>query len=58
VSRYVERKALRANLVKKAENWRWSRLWSLNLARPEKRDIVNTNNSPKRPSKIKPEIDG
>ena len=25
--RYVERNALRANLVKKAEQWRWSSLW-------------------------------
>ena len=27
VVRYVERNALRANLVKRAENWRWSSLW-------------------------------
>ena len=27
VSRYVERNALRANLVARAENWRWSSLW-------------------------------
>ena len=27
VCRYVERKALRANLVKRAEQWRWSSLW-------------------------------
>lgn len=27
VCRYVERNALRANLVKKAEQWRWSSLW-------------------------------
>ncbi len=25
--RYVERNALKANLVKKAENWKWSSLW-------------------------------
>jgi putative transposase len=25
--RYVERNALRANLVRRAENWRWSSLW-------------------------------
>lgn len=25
--RYVERNAKRANLVKKAENWRWSSIW-------------------------------
>ena len=27
VCRYVERNALRANLVTRAENWRWSSLW-------------------------------
>jgi len=27
VCRYVERNALRASLVKQAENWRWSSLW-------------------------------
>jgi len=27
VVRYVERNALRANLVKRAEKWRWSSLW-------------------------------
>lgn len=27
VCRYVERNALRANLVKRAEEWRWSSLW-------------------------------
>ena len=27
VCRYVERNALRANLVKRAENWQWSSLW-------------------------------
>jgi putative transposase len=27
VARYVERNALRAGLVRRAENWRWSSLW-------------------------------
>jgi putative transposase len=27
VNRYVERNALRANLVKRAEDWRWGSLW-------------------------------
>jgi len=27
VLRYVERNALRANLVERAEQWRWSSLW-------------------------------
>lgn len=30
VARYVERNALRAKLVKQAENWRWSSLWRRN----------------------------
>jgi putative transposase len=28
VCRYVERNALRANLVAKAQDWRWSSLWA------------------------------
>lgn len=27
VARYVERNALRVKLVRRAEDWRWSRLW-------------------------------
>ena len=27
VARYVERNALRANLVERAQDWRWSSLW-------------------------------
>lgn len=34
VCRYEERNALRAGLVKKAENWRWGSLWRW-LQRPE-----------------------
>ena len=34
VCRYVERNALRANLVKRAEEWHWSSLWRW-LQRPE-----------------------
>jgi putative transposase len=30
LARYVERNALRAKLVKQAENWRWSSLWRRN----------------------------
>src|SRR5439155_3684164 len=29
VCRYVERNALRANLVRRAEAWRWSSLWQI-----------------------------
>lgn len=32
VARYVERNALRANLVKNAEDWRWGSLWARNNA--------------------------
>lgn len=34
VCRYVERNALRANLVERAEQWRWSSLWRW-LQKPE-----------------------
>ncbi|WP_406700058.1 hypothetical protein V5E97_14570 [Singulisphaera sp. Ch08] len=27
VSRYMERNALRANLISRAEDWRWGSLW-------------------------------
>ncbi len=32
VCRYVERSALRARLVRRAENWRWSSLWTMAAA--------------------------
>ncbi len=35
VCRYVERNALRVNLVKRAEDWRWSSLQSLQRQQPE-----------------------
>src|SRR5262249_5511937 len=34
VARYIERNALRANLVRGAENWRWSSLWRQYRAEP------------------------
>jgi putative transposase len=37
VVRYVERNALRANLVARAEDWRWSSLWRRGSAAPEDR---------------------
>lgn len=37
VVRYVERNALRANLVARAEDWRWSSLWRRVSAAPEDR---------------------
>lgn len=37
VARYVERNALRAKLVSRAENWRWSSLW-----RRQRQDPIQT----------------
>jgi putative transposase len=39
--RYVERNALRANLVKKAENWRWSSLWARRFGDDEARALLS-----------------
>jgi putative transposase len=35
VARYVERNALRAKLVRQAENWRWSSLWRRSQGDPK-----------------------
>jgi len=35
VARYVERNALRAKLVARAEEWRWSSLWRLSQGNPK-----------------------
>jgi putative transposase len=35
VARYVERNALRAGLVKRAEDWRWCSLWHRHVARDD-----------------------
>jgi putative transposase len=37
VARYVERNALRASLVERAENWRWSGLWRRERGSPQER---------------------
>ena len=37
VTRYVERNALRANLVSRAQDWRWSSLWRRVYGIPEDR---------------------
>jgi putative transposase len=42
VCRYVERNALRANLVSKAQDWRWSSLWT----RPDRRSTIGMMLSP------------
>ena len=56
VCQYVERNALRANLVAQAEAWRWSSLWQIAQARTEvtlhrwplerPRDWINLVNQP------------
>jgi len=38
VVRYVERNALRANLVQRAEDWRWSSLWR--RQRPDAKPLI------------------
>ena len=35
VARYVERSALRADLVDRAERWRWSSLWRREMGTPD-----------------------
>ena len=40
VCRYVERNALRANLVERAEAWRWSSLWKRRNAKPADRAFL------------------
>jgi putative transposase len=40
VLRYVERNALRANLVKRAEDWRWSSLWRRCCGDPAARALL------------------
>ena len=39
--RYVERNALRANLVEKAEAWQWSSLWRQESGTPEQRACLS-----------------
>ncbi|NLX20223.1 MAG: hypothetical protein GXY55_00935 [Phycisphaerae bacterium] len=41
VCRYVERNALRARLVTRAENWRWGSLWRRRCGDPEARAILS-----------------
>jgi putative transposase len=41
VTRYVERNALRAGLVRRAETWRWSSLWRRLRGSPEERQILS-----------------
>jgi putative transposase len=41
VCRYVERNALRARLVKRAENWRWNSLWRMTSGDRESRTLLS-----------------
>jgi putative transposase len=41
VCRYVERNALRANLVKRAEDWRWSSLWRYQYGDTKNRALLS-----------------
>jgi hypothetical protein len=41
VVRYVERNALRANLVREAENWEWSSLWIQQFGSAEHRRLLS-----------------
>jgi putative transposase len=41
VVRYVERNALRADLVRRAEKWRWSSLWRRTRGAPEERAMLS-----------------
>ena len=40
VMRYVERNALRANLVRRAEEWQWSSLWRRQSGNAESRQLL------------------
>jgi putative transposase len=46
VCRYVERNALSANLVKRAEDWRWGSLWVRHQGSPEQRAMLSDWPSP------------
>jgi putative transposase len=41
VARYVERNALRAGLVERAEDWRWGSLWRRVHGRPEEKQVLS-----------------
>ena len=47
VMRYVERNALRANLVGRAEQWRWSSLWRREFGSREQRSLLHAWPIPK-----------
>lgn len=41
VAKYIERNALRASLVKKAEDWRWSSIWRRVNGKKEDKDLLS-----------------
>jgi len=41
VARYVERNALRANLVQRAQDWRWSSLWAMEHGQAQHRGLLS-----------------
>ena len=41
VVRYVERNALRAGLVERAEGWRWSSLWRRTCGTPQEKQLLS-----------------
>jgi putative transposase len=41
VTRYVERNALRANLVRRAQDWRWNSLWRRVHGAPEQQALLS-----------------
>jgi putative transposase len=47
VCRYVERNALRAGLVRRAEDWRWCSLWRYERGGPEARALLGDGPVPR-----------
>ncbi len=41
VCRYVERNALRAHLVERAEDWRWSSLWRMTAGAAQQQSLIS-----------------
>jgi putative transposase len=41
LARYVERNALRAGLVERAESWKWSSLWRRSSGTPEQKQLLS-----------------
>jgi putative transposase len=52
VCRYVERNALRAKLVKRAEDWRWGNLWRRRRGSAEQQIMVQIVNRPQTEAEV------